>query len=279
MNTTSRYIRNSALAGLCLAAVTGAYAQVSSINSTIINPGVFNDIPGATRASGNTPTSVLLVEAGVSKPANGGLNRDTWNFSNDGGASAYSFQNGDYFNASFGVTLTGSGTPGVDLEAGWLFSNPSGTFGGDLQSIVIGGNGAVVQFGGPSYYPFSPAAGGYPGAGGSVPNYALGETYTLGLNYVIDPVTLQNAFQYSVNGIFAASSPGNTYFDLAPGVDIGGAGNVLGGYLQIGNDPNNPANNGEAYFSEVKITSVPEPTTIALLGAGVVGLLMRRRRN
>ena len=31
-----------------------------------------------------------------------------------------------------------------------------------------GGNaGTVVQFGGPSYYPFSPAAGGYPGLGGS----------------------------------------------------------------------------------------------------------------
>ena len=280
-NNFSRFAWHTAFAGLCLVAVHGAHGQVSSINSAIVNPGVFNDTPGATRSDFNGyPGAVLLAESHVSKPAAGGLNRDTWNFSNNGGASAYSFQNNDYFNASYNLTLTGSGTAGIDLEAGWLFSNPSGTFGGDLQSIVSA-NGTVAQFGGPSYYPFSPAAGGYPGAGGSVPNYALGETYVLGLNYVVDPTTGNNAFQYSVNGVFAASSPGDTYFDLGAGVGIGGLGNVLGGYLQIGNDPNNANNNGQAYFSSISITPVgaPEPTTLALVGFGALGWLLRRRRN
>ena len=172
--------------------------------------------------------------------------------------------------------MTGSGTAGVGLEAGWLLHNPSGRIGGDLQSLVTAA-GVVVQFGGPSYYPFSPAAGGFPGAGGSVPNYVLGQTYTMGLNYVIDPVTGRNAFQYSVNGQFAASSAGNTYFDLGPGVSLGSAGDTLGGYLQVGNDQNNLNNTGTALFQAITITAVPEPATFSLLGLGILALLYRRR--
>jgi hypothetical protein len=259
---------------LGLVAATGAYAQIGTINSAVITSRVFNDIPGATFTSVNG-FFTSLSEAGVSRPAPGGLNRDVWRFSNNG-STAYQFQSGDYFNASFSLTLTGSGTSGVDLEAGWLLSNPSGSIGGDLQSLVTAG-GVVVQFGGPSYYPFSPAAGGFPGAGGSVPNYVLGQTYTMGLNYVVDPITGRNAFQYSVNGQFAASSAGNTYFDLGPGVSVGSAGDTLGGYFQIGNDPANPSNGGTGRFQDITITAVPEPATFALVGLGMLALLYRRR--
>jgi hypothetical protein len=282
MNSLQRYTCKAALIGLCLAAANGAYAQISSINSAFINPGVFNDISGATRIDvPSYPGSIFMAEQKVSKPTSGGLNRDVWNFSNNGGTSAYAFQDNDYFNASFNLTLTGSGTSGIDLEAGWLFSNPSGSFGGDLQSLVTS-SGVVVQFGGPSYYPFSPAAGGFPGAGGSVPNYTLGQTYTMGLNYVIDPNTGRNAFEYSVNGQFAASSPGDVYFDLGAGVGIGDLGpNALGGYFQIGNDPSNPNNNGQAFFSDITITPAPEASTLALLSTGIVtlGAMVSRRRR
>jgi hypothetical protein len=267
-----RLIYFAALVGLV--AATGAYAQVGTINSAVVTSRVFNDIPGATFTSVNG-FYTSLTEAGVSKPTAGGLNRDVWRFSNNG-STAYQFQSGDYFNASFSLTLTGSGTPGIGLEAGWLFSNPSGSIGGDLQSLVTAG-GVVVQFGGPSYYPFSPAAGGFPGAGGSVPNYVLGETYTMGLNYVVDPNTGRNAFQYSVNGVFAASSPGDTYFDLGVGQSIGSVGDMLGGYFQIANDPANPSNGGTGRFQDITITAVPEPATFALVGLGMLALLYRRR--
>jgi len=253
-----------------------ALAQISSINSAIIRPRVFNDIPGATGSYvNNYPGSISLSESGVSQ-STGFADRDVWYFSNDGGASPYQFQSGDYFSASFTITLTGNNPNNKDLEAGWLFSNPGGTFGGDCQ-VIVTSSGVVAQFGGPSYYPFSPAAGGYPGAGGSVANYTLGSTYTMGFIYTIDPNTGNPAFQYSVNGQYAASSPGNTYFDLAPGAFVGSPGDSLGGYLQIGNDPNNPSQSGTAVFGNISITSVPEPSMLALLSVGIASLLLRRR--
>lgn len=278
MSSMNRLTCFATLAGLV--AASGAYAQVSSINSATIVSGVFAPpIPGATFTGVNFyPGSISLSEANVTNPglpANTFANRDVWYFSNNGGASAYQFQNHDYFRASFGLTLTGSGTPGIDLEAGFLFSNPSGVFGGDAQSLVTA-SGVVVQFGGPSYYPFSPAAGGYPGAGGSVPNYALGQTYTMGFNYVVDPNNGKDAFQYSVNGQFAASSPGDPYFDL--GGPVGSAGDKLGGYFQIQTNPSDPSNHGTALFSNIIITAVPEPSALALLGLGILPLVFRRRR-
>jgi len=269
------YIHYAVLIGF--AAVTGASAQVSSINSAIIQPRVFNDIPGATGTYINGyPGSISLSEAHVSQPT-GFADRDVWYFSNNGGASAYNFQSGDYFNASFNITLTGNNPNNRDLEAGFLFSNPSGAFGGDLQLLVTY-SGVVVQFGGPSYYPFSPAAGGYPGPGGSVPNYTPGSTYNLGLIYTKDPNTGNNAFEYYVNGQYAASAPGNPYFDLGPGQMVGNPGDFLGGYFQIQNDPNNPNQSGTALFGNITITPVPEPATLTLFGAGALGLLLRRCR-
>lgn len=271
------YTRYAIFLGLTLA--TGAYAQVSSINSAIIVPRVFNDIPGATGNYVNSYPSISLSESGVSS-ATGFADRDVWYFSNNGGSSAYQFHAGDYFNASFTINLTGNNPNGKDLEAGWLFSNPSGGFGGDLQAIVNAANGAVAQFGGPSYYPFSPAAGGYPAFAGApnVANYVPGQTYTMGLNYVIDPNTGRNAFQYSVNGVFAQSSAGNPYFDLGAGVSIGGTGDFLGGYLQVQTDSTNPSQSGTADFGNISITAVPEPSALALLCVGLLPLLLRRKK-
>jgi hypothetical protein len=270
MNSLQRYTCKATIIGLCLAFGSGAYAQISSINSAVIIP-TWNDIPGATRSPINSyPGSVTLAESGVSQ-VGGYANRDTWMFSNNG-STAYAFQNNDYFNASFTLTLTGSSTA-PDLEAGWLFNNGSGGFGGDLQ-LIVKNNGEIVQFGGPSFYGFSA------NDGGPMANYVLGNTITLGLNYVVDPNTGMNAFQYSANGLFAnTGTGGTTYYDLGPGVGAGSiGGNALGGYFQIQNDPTNPNNNGTAVFGDISIIPVPEPSTLAFLGLGMVTLLLRRRR-
>ena len=273
MNTLHRYTCKVTLVGFCLAAASGAYAQVSSINSAIIMPRVYNDIPAAVGSYNNSyPGLITLGESGVSAPT-GYADRDVWYFSNNGGVSPYLFQNNDYFNASMSVQLTGNDTS-IDLEGGWLFSNPSGGFGGDLQFIVKD-NGEIVQFGGPSFYGFSA------NDGGPLPNYVLGQTLILGLNYVVDPNTGANAFQYSVNGLFAnTGTGGTTYYDLGAGVGAGSLapGIPLGGYFQIQNDPANPNNAGQVVFDDITIRSVPEPSTLAFLSLGIVPLLLRRRR-
>src|ERR1035437_5603902 len=281
MNSLQRCTCKATLIGLCLAVASGAYAQVSSINSAYIDPNsVFQpQIPGSVFTGvsnlGNPQNGTLAVslnELNVGNPGGGAntyANQNVWFFSNNNGVSAYQFQAGDYFHASFSLTLSG-GTPLKDLEAGFLFSNPSGNFGGNLQIPVVN-NGVIFQAGGPSFFPFSPAAGGT-----SVPNYVVGTTITEGLNYVVDPITSMNAFQYSVNGVYALSSPGNTYFDLGPGQFVGSPGDTLGGYFQIqtSGNPNN-ANNGTVVFDNI---TIPEPSTLAFLGLGMVALLLRRRR-
>ena len=78
--------------------------------------------------------------------------------------------------------------------------------------------------------------------------------------------------------VFALFAPGNPYFDLGAGVSIGAAGDRLGGYLQVGIDTTNPNEFGQAVFGDITITSVPEPSTLAFLGLGIVPLLLRRRR-
>ena len=62
-----------------------------------------------------------------------------------------------------------------------------------------------------------------------------------------------------MNGQYAASAPGDNYFDLAN--PVGSAGDFLGGYFQIAT------------------VTVPEPSTFALLGLGVLSMarLLRRR--
>ena len=285
MKPINRCFTMSALIGLGLVAASTVMAQpnagqavftdititplgnstVGGINSAVILPHVFNDAPASIGTYGNAyPGSILLGEQNVNNGTGNGLERDIWYFSKDG-VNPYNLQAGDFFQASFSLTLSG-GVPLKDLEGGFIFNDPSGVWGGDDQVVLVGqgGNaGTVVQFGGPSYYPFSPGAGGYPGLGGAVPNYPNGATYRLGFNYTLDPGTGVPAFQYWVDAgggpQYAANATTGTYFDLAG--PVGNPGDYLGGYFQIAP------------------VQVPEPSMLALLGLGVLPLarLLRRR--
>ena len=241
---------------ICLAAATSAYAQVGSINSAKVTPRVFNDIPGAALTVNNSyPTTISFDEQRVSQTG-GFANRDVWQFSNNGGASPYQFNNNDFFQATMTLTLTG--TPlSPRKEAGFLLN----TIGGDGQFIVNTDAHEVVAFGGPLPFYAFPAT------------YDSGETITLGLTYFLDG-NGKRAIIYTADGV---SSPAQEFSNLEQGIIDS---STLGGYFQIVNDANNPNNGGTAVFGNI---GIPEPATIAtnilvVLGAGL-GVWRHRGRK
>lgn len=243
------------LIALSLAATNGVYAQVTSINSARLSLREFNDVPGATLTTvANYPSLISFNEVGVSQ-VGGFANRDIWRFSNNGGASAYQFQNNDYFNVSMTLTLTASSIA-PRKEAGFLLN----TIGGDGQFIVNTDGHEIVAFGGPLPFYAFPST------------FNSGDTITLGMRYFLDSNTGLRSIIYSANGV---DSPILAFTDLEQGIIDN---STLGGYFQIVNDPANPANSGSAVFGSINI--VPEPSTFALLSLGILplALLLRRRR-
>src|SRR6476620_7585968 len=88
-----------------LAAVTGAYAQISTINSAAYHPREFNDVPGSTlTVVSNYPSTIAFSDQNVSAPT-GFANRHVWRFSNNSGTSPYAFSNNDFFTVTMMVTL------------------------------------------------------------------------------------------------------------------------------------------------------------------------------
>jgi len=143
MTSLQRYTCNAALIGLCLAVANGAYAQVNSINSANYHPREYNDVSGsALTVVSNYPSDIRFSDFGVSAPS-GFANRDVWRFSNNGGTSAYLFQNNDFFLVSMTLTLTANSLS-PRREAGFLFD----TAGGQGQFLVNTDGHEIVAFGG-----------------------------------------------------------------------------------------------------------------------------------
>src|SRR5690348_9652424 len=83
------------LIALGLTATMGASAQISSINSGVITPRVFNDMTVATGNYVNSyPGSITMGESGAWRATAGGLDRDYWAFSANG-TSPYVLGAGD----------------------------------------------------------------------------------------------------------------------------------------------------------------------------------------
>lgn len=239
------------LAGLGLVGLS-AYGQ--TINSAIIQPRVWNDIPGATLVTvSNYPTAISFTETGVSQ-ATGFANRDWWRFSADGGSTAAGFNTNSYFQVSMTLSLTG--TPATPRkEAGWVVSS---SIGGDGQFIVNTDAHEVVAFGGALPFYAFPAT------------FDSGETITLGMTY-FQQENGKNAIIYTANGV---NSPALEFTNLELGVING---STLGGYFQIVNDPANALNSGSATFANITFAAIPEPSSMALLGLGLAAMLWRRR--
>lgn len=252
MTSLQRYACYATLIGLAVANV--AYAQIDTINSAIIQPRQFNDVPDSSlTVVDNYPSGIEFSDFGVSAPT-GFANRHAWRFSNNGNTS-YQFQNDEYFQVSMTLTLSASSIS-PRKEAGFMFDS---SIGGEGQFIVNTDGHEIVAF------------------GGSLPFYAFpatfdsGETITLGINYFLDSNTGLRSIIYSANGV---DSPILPFTNLEQGIINN---TTIGGYFQIVNDPANPFNSGIANYQDISI--VPEPSTFALVGMGLIGLLVLRRKK
>jgi hypothetical protein len=254
-----RNIRVWTLIGLGLAVANGASAQISSINSAVIQPRVFNDMPGATGNYNNSyPGSITLGESGAWRTNSGGLDRDLWSFSNNG-STIYTMGANDFFTASMTVNVTGTTT--VDNEAGFIIPNANGTFpGSDLQFIADPQSGFLGMFGGTGFW-------------NSGLTYTAGTTATLSMTYFFDSANSEDAFKFSVTyGGMTVNSPVQDWTGNV-------AGDTFGGYYQIGNPQVAPGASGQAVFGDITLSSIPEPSVLALLCLGIPPLVWRLRRR
>jgi len=212
-----------------LAAVTGAYAQISTINSAVYHPREYNDVPGSTlTVVSNYPSVIAFSDQNVSAPS-GFANRHVWRFSSNSGTSPYAFSNDDFFTVTMTVTLTGD-PASPRKEAGFLFD----TLGGQGQFIINTDGHEVVAFGGPLPFYAFPAT------------FHSGDTVTLGITYFLDSAG-KRAVIYSANCL---QSPPLEFSNLEQGIIDG---STLGGYLQIVNASSVPTNSGMAVYQNINL--------------------------
>src|SRR6266404_7000514 len=214
--------------------VSGAYAQISTINSAVYTPRQFNDVPAATlTVVSNYPSLISFEEQNVSK-ATGFANRDSWHFSSDSGASPFLFGNNDGFTITMDVTLTGDPIS-PRKEAGFVFNNPLNDGG---EFIVNTDGHEFVAFGGfLRFYAFPR-------------NFNSGDTVTMGLTVFQDSSGKNAIIYFAKTATTCMESPALEFDNLEQGVI---AGTTIGGYLQIFNSPTIATNSGTAVFQNIKI--------------------------
>lgn len=267
MNSLKRCSCNVTLIGLCLGAASGAYAQ--PINGYFTNPRVFGDNdPGSTLTiTPAAPISANPATININDQYTGafsGANRDDVLASTDGGVTPYTFGIDDSFIFTTRLTLT-DGFNAPRKEAGIRFNSPAY---GDMLFLVNSDAGEIVTFGGP-FHLFGRNLDGN--------GYTPGTSILLGVKEI-----------GGGDGIGGTADTIEFFIDYGAGIVTTGPlpwTNLEGGLpsFQVGVYAQGDASAGGDFinglFTDTTFTTIPEPGTFALVGMGLLGLLVIRRKR
>jgi hypothetical protein len=253
--------------GLGLAAATGVHAQISTIDSAVINTRIFNDDPGSTLNTVNSYPGLVSIS---DTPTGVGF-ANLHNFQLAVGGTAYSFGNNEAFLFSADLTISGAGNGEAGLLLSpWWSPNIDGRF--NFRTT----DGEIAAFGGRlPFYSFTASQG---------VTYTKGDTVRVGLDYYPnslspgDPATI--TYNLTIGANFYTSGP--LAFDEGnPAEGYGSWGHLdnarLGGYLQVFTGMSGAGNELTAQWENISI--IPEPSTFALLGLGILPLALRLHRR
>ena len=273
-------VRAAVIVGV-LAACGWALAS-PAITDAVIHTRIFNDDPNSTVTFGKTwPTSLYIQDSGLNQPT-GWANRHNFRLSDDGGASEAVFMNGDAFEFSADVTITGTANVegGLNLSP-WWSKDVDGVFMVNTENhpwLPPGTGGEIAIFGG--RLPFYSFTGNY----GLL--YDKGTTVNLKMQYV--PGGLSAAIPGRVKYVlkmgastyyspWLAFDQGNPAEDPPYGLwgDLNDA--RVGGYFMPKVNPGIPGNWGRIEFNNMGYAPIPEPASLALLGLGALAAIRRKR--
>jgi hypothetical protein len=189
------------ISGLAIAAAFVLAPMVAQatpiINGAKIFPRVFNDCPGSFYTDFNGYPGVVFIQD-QNNGCFGFANLHNWRLSDDGGATAAVFNNGDSFRFCTDLTLTGNGVAeaGINITPWWSVAD---------GRLNVKTSGEIAAFGGRlPFFSFTGAFG---------ISYVMGETIHLEVIYkpnglsMANPATIEYIVSYQANNYTSGPLP------------------------------------------------------------------------